>query len=224
MAQRTQGPFSTNIGEFFYKGTDSQVKSGQQYIIEYMDNKDVVYKITSTEEEIVRDREVMQESYIRVATNLQLDKDPKEVFPTIKKLNFDAKYITRVFAKSKLNKDANILEVEAIVKNPSITFVKIQWQISGGIEQCIKYNELQLKIAEKSMPGISEKINPLQLHESRITSNESEIDRLKKNPNYASGASILMPQSLKDGITKLKRRKKRGRKIRKRNTSSAKLY
>jgi hypothetical protein len=227
MTERTQGPFMTKIGEFFYRDNDSQVKSGQEYIIAYMKNKDVVYTLTSTDEEIVRDHEVMQESYTRVASSLQIDKEPKEVFPTIKKLNFDAKYITRTFAKSKLNKDADILEVETIVKNPSMTFIKMQWQISGGLDQAIKFNELQLKIAEASMPGISEKINPLQLHESRIVSNESEIDRLRKNPKYSQNASQLLPQTLRDGVARLKRRKKkrvkRGRKVRPGRTST-KLY
>ena len=41
MTERTQGPFMTKIGEFFYRDNDSQVKSGQEYIIEYMKNKDV---------------------------------------------------------------------------------------------------------------------------------------------------------------------------------------
>lgn len=228
MIERTQGPFITKIGEFFYTGNDSQVKSGQEYVIQYMKNKNVIYMLTSTEEEMFRNHEVMQESYTRVATSLQLDKEPKEVFPTIKKLNFDAKYITRTFAKSKLNKDADIIEISSIVENPSINFIKIQWQISGGIEQATRFNNLQLKKAEASMLGISEKLNPLQLHESRIMSDESEIDRLKRNPAYSGNTTQLLPQSLKDGIIKLKRRKKkrikRGKKIRRGNTSTAKLY
>ena len=58
-------------------------------------------------------------------------------------------------------------------------------------------------------------------------SNESEIDRLRKNPRYSQNASQLLPQTLQDGVARLKRRKKkrvkRGKKVRPGRTS-AKLY
>lgn len=222
--ERTNGPFQTKVGEFFMSSSGSQVKSGLDYVIHYMKNKDVVYELVSTQERIRRSKEVVQEAYTRVASTIDFEVEPVQVFPTIKKLNFDAKYITRIFAKSKIEKDADILEVESVIKNASYTFTKIQWQISGEIEQARKFNETQLMIAEKSMSGIMEKYNPLQLHESRLLSKESEIDRLKQNPNYDASNIGSQSNNVNQYVLKRKKRIGRKRKKKRKTTTSSRIY
>jgi len=86
--ERQEGPFLTNSGEFRYKQDDASVRRDQEYFIYYLKSKGVKYELTSTKDEIVRDLEVMQETYKRIHTRAIRDRYPRRVYPTKKKLPF----------------------------------------------------------------------------------------------------------------------------------------
>ena len=205
--ERQEGPFLTNSGEFRYKQDDASVRRDQEYFIYYLKTKGVEYELASTKDEIVRDLEVMQETYKRVHSTVMRDRYPRVVYPTKKKLPFASKYITRIFARNKLNPGAEIVEVSAITKTNSYTFMRIQWQISGPLDQAEKFNQKQLDKVNTVFPGIAERVPPLQLHETKIMQEKDVAQLLMHNPFY-SGVNVLPPiPSLKTIIKRMKTKK-----------------
>ena len=215
--ERQEGPFLTNSGEFRYKQDDASVRRDQEYFVYYLKSKGVKYELTSTKDEIVRDLEVMQETYKRIHTRAIRDRYPRRVYPTKKKLPFGSKYITRIFARNKLNSGAEIVEVSTVTKTNSYTFVKIQWQISGPLDQAEKFNQKQLNKVDRVFPGIAERVPPLQLHETKIMQEKDAAQLLMHNPFY-SGVNVPPPiPSLKTFAKRIKMKRSaigRGRKSR----------
>ena len=225
--ERQEGPFLTNIGEFRYKQDDASVRRDQEYFIYYLKRKGVQYELISTKDEIVRDLEVMQETYKRVHNQATRDKYPRRVYPTKKKLPFKSKYITRIFARNKLNPGAEIVEVSNITKTNSYTFIRIQWQISGPLDQTEKFNQKQLNKVNKVFPGIAERIPLLQLHETKIIQENDAAQLLMHNPFY-NGVDVPPPiPSLKSIAMRMKKKKASTKKIgktRRRQVGATKIY
>jgi hypothetical protein len=224
--ERQEGPFLTNSGEFRYKQDDASVRRDQEYFIYYLKSKSVKYELTSTKDEIVRDLEVMQETYKRIHTRAMRDRYPRVVYPTTKKLPFGSKYIARIFARNKLNPGAGIVEVSTTTKTNSYMFVKIQWQISGPLDQAEKFNQKQLNKVNKVFPGIAKRVPLLQLHETKIIQEKDVVQLLMHNPFY-SGVNVLPPiPSLKTIIKRMKTKKlaRVKRKKRRLKRKIAKIY
>ena len=225
--ERTEGPFLTIIGEFRYSQDNALVRRDQEYFIHYLKSKNVKYELISTKDEIVRDFEVMQETYKRVNSRSMRDRYPRRVYPTRKDLPFDSKYISRIFAQNKLNPGAEILEVSNVTKTNSYTFVKIQWQISGPLDQAKKFNTMELNKVDRIFPGIAERIPPLQLHETKIIQENEPAQLLMHNPFY-NGVNVPPPiPSLKSIAKRMKRKKSaspRGKKRRRGNVKATKIY
>ncbi len=225
--ERQEGPFLTNIGEFRYTQDDATVRRDQEYFIYYLKSKGVKYELTSTKDEIVRDLEVMQETYKRVHTRAMRDRYPRRVYPTKKKLPFASKYIPRIFARNKLNPGAEIVEVSTVTKTNSYMFVKIQWQISGPFDQVEKFNQKQLNKVNKVFPGIAERIPLLQLHEVKIIQEKDAAQLLMHNPFY-NGVNVPPPIPSLNSIAKRMKRKKsanpRGKKRRRGAIRDTKIY
>ena len=80
--ERTEGPFLTLVGEFRYAQDNALVRRDQEYFIHYLKSKNVKYELISTKDEIVRDFEVMQETYKRVNSRSMRDRYPRRVYPT----------------------------------------------------------------------------------------------------------------------------------------------
>ena len=225
--ERTEGPFLTITGEFRYSQDNALVRRDQEYFIHYLKTKNVKYELASTKDEIVRDLEVMQETYKRVNSRSTRDRYPRRVYPTKKTLPFESKYISRIFAKNKLNPGAEVLEVSNVTKTNSYTFVKIQWQISGQLDQAKKFNEKELNKVDRIFPGMAERIPPLQLHETKIIQESEAAQLLMHNPFY-NGVDVPPPiPSLKSIAKRMKRKKlavPRGKKRRRKKVRAAKIY
>ena len=225
--ERTEGPFLTIVGEFRYSQDGALVRRDQEYFIHYLKTKKVKYELASTKDEIVRDLEVMQETYKRVNSRSMRDRYPRRVYPTKKDLQFGAKYITRIFAKNKLNPGAEVLEVSNVTKTNSYMFVKIQWQISGPLDQTEKFNKAELNKVNRVFPGMAERIPLLQLHETKIIQENEPAQLLMHNPFY-NGVDVPPPiPSLKSISKRMKRKKSAkppGKKRRRGSILATKIY
>ena len=149
----------------------------------------VEYRLAINNEQIYRDKLILHEKYKIAIGIAKRDSYPVESFPTKRDLSFTSKYIRRIFAKNKLDLDGEIIEVKGKTETSSYTFVGIDWQISGPIEEAEVFNKKQLFKVEGKMPGISEKIPVLQLHEIKIEQETSPESLIHKNPLY-SGAIV----------------------------------
>ena len=166
--ERSEGPFLTRVGEFKYLDDNEPVRREQKYNIYYLKSKAVVYQLNVNNKQIVRKQKVLQETYQSLKPEKRRDSYPKQIYKTSKNIKFKSNVIKRTFAKSKLEKDAQIIEVSEHTKTNSYKFITINWKVSGTQEEAILYNLKVLKKAEGIMPGISELLPPAQLHKEKI--------------------------------------------------------
>jgi len=206
----TRGPYITKSGEFTY-GDSVAVRKEQKYFIDFTNSKQVEYRLAVNDEQMFRNKKLPRELYIDAIGSAKRDTYPTETFPTSKKLSFASKFINRIFAKNKLNSDSEIIEVEDVTNTPSYTFVTLNWQISGPESEVQLHNERQLNSAERAMPGISEKIPPLQLHEDKINQETSLESLVHKNPIY-SGAIAPPPPPEQIRRKRIRKKRKKNRK------------
>ena len=166
--ERIEGPFLTKIGEFKYSNTNEPVRREQEYSIYYLTTKSVQYLLDVNKLQIVRKKEVMQETYQSLLPEKNMDIYPKQVYKTSKNINFKSKIIKRTFAQNKLEKNSEIIEVEASTSTNSYKFLTINWKVSGTKSDVEHYNSKVLQRAEGKMPGISEILPLTQLHKEKI--------------------------------------------------------
>jgi len=166
--ERSEGPFLTRIGEFKYLDNNEPVRREQKYSIYYLKTKSVAYLLNVNNKQIVRKQKVLQETYQSLKPGKSRDDYPKQIYKTSKNIKFKSNIIKRTFAKSKLEKDAQIIEVSGRTLTNSYKFITINWKVSGTQEEAIFYNSKVLKKAEGEMPGISEILPPTQLHKEKI--------------------------------------------------------
>ena len=216
--ERTDGPFLTGDHEFHYIDSDLWVLPETSYFVHYSTNKIVTYELEQTKEQIVAMRKKPFEVYKRITNRLR-DIYPKKIYPTVKKLPFGQKFISRVFTQSKLIPGAEIYETISKTKTASYRFVKLEWQISGAASQAELHNFNELQKAEAIIPGISEVIPVLQLHKTKIRREKDPANLIKKNHLYANSATDEVLQNLtsptKEQSRTFKKKRKRRRKSKK---------
>jgi len=166
--ERSEGPFLTRVGEFKYLDDNEPVRREQKYNIHYLKSKIVVYLLDVNNLQIIRKQKVLQEIYQSLNPEKRRDNYPKQIYKTSKDIGFKNNIIKRTFAKSKLEKNSQIIEVSGRTSTNSYNFVTINWKVSGTQEEAILYNLKVLKKAEGIMPGISELLPPAQLHKEKI--------------------------------------------------------
>jgi hypothetical protein len=178
-----EGPLKTTIGEF-YDSAGIQIRRGQDYMIYYFKDKTVSYVLPLTEEKIYRAKKVNKEVYAMLHPTKNRDVYPEVLYATKKDLPFNSKFMTRFFSIKKTEKLPKIIEVKKPTKTNLYKFVRVQWQISGDEKATRIHNEKQLRVAERKIPGISELIPPLQLHQSKLRNTKNLGTLLMKNPDY----------------------------------------
>ena len=185
IVEMQEGPLKTKVGEF-YDGAGQQLRRGQEYMIYYGRDKSTVYVLKSTNEIIYRLKKLNKEIYYLLKPTKNRDVYPRVKYSTVKDLPFDSFFMTRFFAIYKLEKTPKIIEVEKPTKTNLYTFVRLEWQIGGSTKQAEIHNSKQLRIAEKTIPGISEVIPTLQLHQSKFEDSRNLGELLLQNPAYIS--------------------------------------
>tara|TARA_B100000287_G_scaffold430947_2_gene487211 strand:+ start:1413 stop:1973 length:561 start_codon:yes stop_codon:yes gene_type:complete len=184
IVEMQEGPLKTKVGEF-YDGSGQQLRRDQEYMIYYGRDKTTVYVLKSTNEIIYRLKKLNKEIYYFLKPEKNRDVYPKIKYSTVKDLPFDSFFMTRYFAINKLEETPKIIEVEKPTKTNLYKFVKLEWQIGGSTDQAEIHNSKQLRIAEKKIPGISEVIPTLHLHQSKFEDDRNLGELLLKNPTYS---------------------------------------
>ena len=180
-----EGPLKTKIGEF-YDSKGIQIRRDQEYMIYYKDDKTTTYVLRSTNEVIYRLKKLNKEVYYLLKPTKNRDDYPKIKYATKKDLPFDSLFMTRHFAINKMEETPKIIEVEKPTRTNLFKFVKLEWQIGGSVEQAEIHNSKQLRVAEKKIPGISEVIPTLHLHQSKFEDDRNLGELLLQNPTYTN--------------------------------------
>ena len=103
--------------------------------------------------------------------------------------------IIRYFAQYKLDKYDTIFEINKQNFNRESSFynkVYFAWQLKGSKENILMKNEETLELAEKSLHGIQNFLDPLEFYEEDITSVEQlqkKLSRLKFVPDSTDTSS-----------------------------------
>jgi len=172
--ERTEGPFTTEQGEFHYWELDADdkeifVRQGQKYTKLITTAKKVKYELVMTEQEIVKINEMDQlAKYSSIGNARKKDNYPVKTHPTSIKLDRNKEFINRVFARSKIDGIGEIFEVVSSTNATVYNFVNIQWQVGGEVEDARLFNKKQLDNAEANMNGITAVLPTDQLHFSKF--------------------------------------------------------
>ena len=112
--------------------------------------------------------------------------------------------IIRYFAQYKLDKYDIIFEINKQNFNRESSFynkVSVTWHLQGSRESVRMKNEESLELAENSLHGIQNFLNPLQFYEEQLTPLEKlqkKLSRLKITPESTTDTSPDLPP-LPDG-------------------------
>lgn len=178
-----EGPLKTTIGEF-YDSEGIQIRRDQEYSIFYFKNKTVQYALNVTDEIVFRNKKVNKEVYSLLKPTKNRDVYPEVLYATKKDLPFNSNFMTRYFSIKKSEKSPKIIEVKKPTNTNLYKFVRVVWQIGGNKTSAEIHNTKKLMIAESQIPGISELIPPLQLHQSKFQDSRNLGTMLLKNPAY----------------------------------------
>ena len=107
--------------------------------------------------------------------------------------------IDRYFVKYKLDKYERIFEISKSDYNTETNFynkVSVTWHLQGSRESVRMKNEESLELAENSLHGIQNFLNPLQFYEEQLTPLEKlqkKLSRLKFTPESTTDTSLDPP-------------------------------
>ena len=107
--------------------------------------------------------------------------------------------IIRYFAQYKLDKYDTIFEINKQNFNRKSSFynkVSFAWQLKGPKENILMKNKKSLELAEKSLHGIQNFLDPLQFYEEDVTLEEKlqkKLSKLKFTPESTTDTSPDLP-------------------------------
>lgn len=165
--ERVEGPFVSMKNQFFYFGEELTVLEGSEYLIHYLNSKNVKYTLIKTGEEIASKKKSNFEMYSSLGAKAR-DDYPVPFYPTSVKLPYSNVYMNRTFAISNIFKSKGILEVEAKSKTNLFRFITIEWQIGGSANEARLFNRKQLDGVPAEFVELREQLPELQLHESKV--------------------------------------------------------
>ena len=109
--------------------------------------------------------------------------------PVITDLQRTKGTIGRAFARYLLNPHESLIEIDPelmSVPTPMYEKVELKWQISGKKENVKSYNENQLRLANDSLRGMSNLLNPLEFYIEEVTEKQilnRKLEKLLHNPH-----------------------------------------
>jgi hypothetical protein len=89
--------------------------------------------------------------------------------------------IKRFFARYKLDKHDRIFEINRlnfIIKSNFYDKQFLTWKVNGTKEQILKMNTKQLEVADKTLGGIKDFLDPLEFYEEEMTPYEEIQEKL----------------------------------------------
>ena len=187
--ERTIQGLSTKPQEFIYEQTKGFVKPDTLYSVYYTLTKKEVYLtgITDTSNSKIIKRVNNKTMFSKYSSLKSLT---RQKYPEVTPANpTDSDYrigkITRYFTQKANDRNADIFEVskdDFSSKNNLYRYTSFQWRISGKRGEIIRDNGKTMRGQEKSYPGISKLLFPLQLWippKNSLESLENKLSLLK---------------------------------------------
>jgi len=167
--------------EFYYADDFHPFKGGRTYKIYYYSDKSEVYTDISGNVLFRVKNPTLFSKYVAIvgtASTRESYLKPHKIVLTKKMKSKDT--IIRYFAQYKLDKYDTIFEINKQNFNRESSFynkVYFAWQLKGSKENILMKNKKSLELAEKSLHGIQNFLDPLQFYEEDITL----VEKLQKN-------------------------------------------
>ena len=158
-------------------------KPGNPYIIYYLLNKSILYT-DLLERPLVRIKNfTLYEQYMKLNPGLFREIYLKPHQYIITQRQREQGFITRYFAKYKLDKGGKIFEIKKQDFSRETNFydkVSLEWQLQGSKESILLSNNKALEEAEKTLKGIKDFVDPLEFYEEEITPEQMIIEKLER--------------------------------------------
>ena len=182
--ERMLGPFPAMRHGFMYKESRFPVRQGTLFYVIYDTKKDETF-MTDMSKKIIplKNFLTMFGQYKKASDGLirEIYLKPYKVVLTKRMRERDT--INRYFVKYKLDKYERVFEISKSDFNSQTNLydkIFITWQLKGSKENILMKNKKSLELAEDSLHGIQNFLDPLQFYEEDITLEEKLQKRLSK--------------------------------------------
>jgi len=186
--------------EFYYADDFHPFKGGRTYKIYYYSDKSEVYTDISGNVLFRVKNPTLFSKYVAIvgtASTRESYLKPHKIVLTKKMKSKDT--IIRYFAQYKLDKYDTIFEINKQNFNRESNFykkIRLVWQLKGPKENILMKNEEALEVAENSMYGIQNFLDPLEFYEEDVTLEEKlqkKLSKLKFTPESTDTSSDPPP-------------------------------
>ena len=194
--ERMLGPFPAMRHGFMYKESRFPVRQGTLFYVIYDTKKDETF-MTDMSKKIIplKNFLTMFGQYKKASDGLirEIYLKPYKVVLTKRMRERDT--INRYFVKYKLDKYERVFEISKSDFNSQTNLydkIFITWQLKGSKENILMKNKKSLELAEDSLHGIQNFLDPLEFYEEDITSVEQlqkKLSRLKFVPDSTDTSS-----------------------------------
>ncbi len=199
--ERIKGPFPAPKFTFIYSGDNYPVREGKIFWVVIDKEKKETF-VDFRFNKLVPKKENALTFYGRYekaigGLNRETYFKPYKVVLTKRMRERDT--IDRYFAIYKLDKYGRIFEISKPDYQSKSNFydkATVTWQLKGSKENILMKNKKSLELAEKSLHGIQNFLDPLQFYEEDITSVEQlqkKLSRLKFTPESTIDTSPDLP-------------------------------
>ena len=198
--ERMLGPFPAMRHGFMYKESRFPVRQGTLFYVIYDTKKDETF-MTDMSKKIIplKNFLTMFGQYKKASDGLirEIYLKPYKVVLTKRMRERDT--INRYFVKYKLDKYERVFEISKSDFNSQTNLydkIFITWQLKGPKENILMKNEEALEVAENSMYGIQNFLDPLEFYEEDVTLEEKlqkKLSKLKFTPESTDTSSDPPP-------------------------------
>ena len=172
--ERMKGPLNVKKHELVY-GDGFPYKQGRGYFIIYMKSKEEFF-ITPKGKQLYfkkpKSSSTMYGAYKNAKGSLSRELYLKPYILDLTKKQKENGTVTRAFARQTNSKDGCIFEVNPKSIEQRLLFyqtVSIEWKLNGSKDAILLANTKALKVADRTLKGISDFLDPLELYEEELT-------------------------------------------------------
>jgi len=167
--------------EFYYVDDFHPFKGGRSYKIYYYSDKSEVYTDISGNVLFRVKNPTLFSKYVAAAKGLSRESYLKPYKIVLTKRMKEKDTIIRYFAQYKFDKYDRIFEINKQNFNRESNFykkIRLVWQLKGSKENILMKNKESLELAEGSLHGIQNFLDPLEFYEEELTSLEKMQKKL----------------------------------------------
>jgi hypothetical protein len=183
--------YVTNKFEFYYSSYNNEnrysdyefdyVRAGVTYKIIYTTDKQEIYVDIIRKQPMVKIENPTIFAQYSITNKGIREKYLKPYTLVLTETMIKQDNIKRFFAKYKLDKHERIFEISKLDYRSETNFYDkliLTWKVNGTKEQILKKNTKSLEIADKTLGGIKDFLDPLEFYEEKITPYEEIQEKL----------------------------------------------